>query len=89
MIKKTPDTNIKKAIVDMASSLSGVFKKYARQTREKAWKDLTGSTGQREVGKLLQDPSRSINTFQKLSFREWFDAEDKEIQRPGSERAAQ
>jgi hypothetical protein len=73
MTKKTPDTNIKKAIVDMASSLSGVFKKYARQTREKAWKDLTGSTGQREVQKLLQDPSRPINTFQKLSFREWLD----------------
>lgn len=84
--KQDFNTNIKKAIVDMASGLAGVFRKYARPTREKAWKDLTGTAGQREMQKLLQDPHRSINMFQRLSFREWFDGEDKEIQRPNSER---
>jgi hypothetical protein len=70
-MKPSIDTNTKKAIIDMASSLAGVFKKYTRSTREKAWKDLTGSEGQHQMKKILQDPSRSLNTFQKLSFREW------------------
>jgi hypothetical protein len=71
-------SDIKNAIVDMASSLAGVFKKYTRSTREKAWKDLTDHRGQVEIKKILQDPSRPINTFQKLSFREWLDDDQRE-----------
>lgn len=64
-------SNPRDAVVDMASSLAGVFKKYSRQTREKAWKHLSGPAGHLEIEKLLLDPKRPLNTFQKLTFKEW------------------
>lgn len=60
-------TNLKNAIVDIAKSLESVFKKYSRQTRSKAWERLTGKEGEREVRKIINDPTRPINTFQKLA----------------------
>jgi hypothetical protein len=67
-------TNLRNAIVDLAKGLESVFKKYSRQTRNKAWKRLTSKEGQKEVEKILNDPGRPINTFQKLateSFKVW------------------
>lgn len=74
-------TNLKDAIVDIAKSLESVFKKYSRQTRSKAWNKITSKEGEKEVSKIINDPSRPINTFQKLatkneSFKNWL--EDKE-----------
>lgn len=60
-------TNLKSAIVDLARSLEVVFKKYSRQTRSKAWEKITGKDGEREVKKIINDPLRPINTFQKLA----------------------
>lgn len=71
MTNKGVDTNRQKAIVDMASTLAKVFKKYSRSNREKAWADLTDDKGQKEMKKILQDPDRSLNGFPKLAFREW------------------
>lgn len=76
---KSNDTNLRKAIVDIAKELESIFKKYSRQTRTKAWERLTSKEGEREVRKILNDPARPINTFQKLAtknevvagFREW------------------
>lgn len=71
---KSNQTNLKNAIVDLAKSLEGVFKKYSRSTREKAWERVTSKRGEAEVKKILLDPKRQINTFQKLateSFSEW------------------
>jgi len=77
---KSNDTNLRKAIVDIAKELETVFKKYSRQTRTKAWERLTSKEGEKEVRKILNDPARPINTFQKLAtnevvvgFREWID----------------
>jgi hypothetical protein len=64
---KKNDTNVKDAIVDMAKGLSSVFKKYTKNTREKAWKKLTSKDGEKEIKKILVDPSRQVNTFQKLA----------------------
>lgn len=69
-------TNLKNAIVDIAKSLGSVFKKYSRSTREKAWERVTSKEGEREVKKVLLDPKRQVNTFQKLatkneSFLSW------------------
>ncbi len=60
-------TNLKNAIVDIAKSLESVFKKYSRQTRSKAWEKVTGKDGEKEMKKIINDPSRPINTFQKLA----------------------
>jgi hypothetical protein len=60
-------TNLRKAIVDIAKSLESVFKKYSRQTRTKAWEKISSKKGEEEIKKILNDPSRQINMFQKLS----------------------
>jgi len=70
-------TNLRNAIVDLAKGLENVFKKYSRQTRNKAWKRITSKEGQKEVDKILNDPDRPINTFQKLateSFKVWLES---------------
>ena len=78
MASRKNQTNLKDAIVDLAKGLEVVFKKYSKGTREKAWERLTGKDGQKEVKKILIDPTRQINTFQKLankneSFSEWME----------------
>lgn len=82
MKEKSNQTNLKNAIVDIAKSLESVFKKYSRQTRAKAWNKITSKEGEKEVKKILNDPSRQTNTFQKLAtqneskgLRVWLDDE--------------
>lgn len=65
------DSSRQKAVIDMASGLAKIFKKYTRNTRELAWHDLHQPDGQREMKKLLQNPDRSLNGFPKLAFKEW------------------
>jgi hypothetical protein len=69
------NTNAMRAIVDMAQALAGTFKKYSISTRQKAWKSLSSSKGDKEVAKLIRNPNRSINTFQRLAFKEWVDSD--------------
>lgn len=68
--------------MDIAKSLEAIFKKYSRQTRVKAWDKITSKEGEKEVKKILNDPTRQINTFQKLatkneSFKEWLSLGEK------------
>ena len=69
-IQESTGTNLKDAIVDIAKSLESVFKKHSRQTRIKAWEKITSKDGEMEVKKILNDPKRPINTFQKLASKE-------------------
>lgn len=74
-------TNLKNAIVDIVKNLENIFKKYSRQTRSKAWDKITSKQGEKEISKILNDPSRPINTFQKLateskSFADWVKTRD-------------
>lgn len=74
MEKKNGKTNLKDAIVDLAKGMEVVFRKYSKSTRTKAWERLTGKRGEEEVRKILVDPHRQVNTFQKLaneSFSSW------------------
>lgn len=75
-MSKNSQSNLKDAIVDIAKSLETVFKKYTRSTRNKAWERITSKKGETEVKKILLDPRRQVNTFQKLandSFSEWLE----------------
>lgn len=72
--KKPPqkfDTNLQKAILDIASNLEKSFRKFSKSTREKAWQRLTSADGEKQVKKILVDPNRQLNTFQQLAFKEW------------------
>jgi hypothetical protein len=40
--------NAKKAAVDIAKAVAGVFKKYSRNTREAAWAGLNSKEGQKK-----------------------------------------
>ena len=74
--KKPPqkfDTNLQKAILDIASNLEKSFRKFSKSTREKAWQRLTSADGEKQVKKILVDPNRQLNTFQQLAFKEWLD----------------
>jgi hypothetical protein len=78
--------NVKDAVVDIVKSLETVFKKYSRHTRTKAWDKLTGKQGDREMRKILNDPSRPVNTFQKLveekgfmGFSKWMESKKRRL----------
>lgn len=78
MKEKTNNTNLKDAVVDIAKALESVFKKYSKSTREKAWARITSKDGEKEIKKIIVDPNRQVNTFQKLatkneSFSAWLD----------------
>jgi hypothetical protein len=79
-------TNLKDAIMDLARGIESVFRKYSRSTREKAWTKITGKDGEREIKKIMVDPTRQLSTFAKLvtqkesvaatsSIRMWLDDE--------------
>ena len=66
-MEKKSNTNLQNAIVDIAKSLETVFKKYTKNTRTKAWEKITSKNGEKEIKKILNDPGRQPNTFQKLA----------------------
>jgi hypothetical protein len=66
-MEKKSNTSVKDAIVEIAKSLENVFKKYTKNTRTKAWEKITSKDGEKEIKKILNDPSRQTNTFQKLA----------------------
>lgn len=69
--KQKFDTNIQKAVLDIAGSLEKSFRKFSKNTRDKAWDRITSPDGEKEIKKIIQDPNRQLNTFQKLAFKEW------------------
>jgi len=66
-----PSSDNRQAVVDMATALRNVYKKYNRETRRKAWRALTSKKGQEEMAKLINQTTRPVSHFRSLSFREW------------------
>lgn len=69
------DTNVQQAILDIASNLTKSFKKFSKSTREKAWKRLTSPDGEKQIKKIIIDPSRQLSTFPQLAFKEWMESQ--------------
>lgn len=59
-------SNLKDAIMDLARGIESVFRKYTKTTRERAWERITSKDGEREVRKILLDPTRQLSPFGKL-----------------------
>ena len=70
--------NPRQATLELARSIRDVFKGLSIQTRRKAWRAITSDRGDKEVKKLIVTPNRSLNTFQRLSFREWIDINEED-----------
>lgn len=60
-------TNLRDAIMDLARGIESVFRKYTKNTRDKAWDKITGKDGEREIRKILLDPNRQLSPFGKLA----------------------
>lgn len=60
-------TNLKDAIMDLARGIESAFKKYTKNTRERAWQKITSRDGEREIKKILVDPNRQLSPFAKLA----------------------
>ena len=69
------DSNLQKAIMDIAGNLEKSFRKFTKSTREKAWQRITNAEGEKEVKKIIQDPNRQLSIFAKLTFKEWLQNE--------------
>jgi len=70
------DSSKKQAVVDIAKALRDVFKGYTRHARGDAWKKILEPDTKREIEKLVQDPYRPLNMFQRITFKEWIDQEE-------------
>jgi hypothetical protein len=60
-------SSLKDAIMDIARSLETAFKKYTRQTRTKAWGKITSREGEKDMERILKDPSLTVSPFGKLA----------------------
>lgn len=60
-------TNLKDAIMDLARGIESTFRKYTKNTREKAWDKITSKDGEREIRKIIVDPNRQLSPFAKLA----------------------
>ena len=63
---ESKDTNKLTCLMDIAKELQKVFKKYAKPTREDAWKKLTSEKGDKMVQGLIKTPDKSLSPFRTL-----------------------
>jgi len=61
------NSSLKNAIMDLARGLETVFKKYTRSTRNKAWEKMISKEGEKQVARILRDPSLTVAPFGKLA----------------------
>ncbi len=60
------------ALSNIFSSLKGVFQRYDRSTRKKAWNATQTAKGKQEINQLLDSPNRPVTGLPKLlKFKEW------------------
>ena len=79
MAKQKSGSNPKTALLDMAGELKKVFHKYAKTTRIQAWDKLTHGDGAKQMQYLLQHPDHSLNTFHRITFRDWVERREHEL----------
>lgn len=69
-------SNTRKAVVDIADAVKGVFKNYTMNSRRRAWKAITSDKGDEEIERLVKLPSRPTTKFRFLNFAEWLNQEE-------------
>jgi hypothetical protein len=68
-------TDAREALADMLSCLKGVFGRYSRTARQRAWDGLQSAAGKSQVKKLLNSPgSPVVGVPRLLDFNEWLEA---------------
>ena len=65
-------TDQRKTVEALLQAIQSIFKKSTRGARERAWNSLTSSKGRSEMGKMINNPERSLSLYRDLvSFKEW------------------
>ena len=73
MARQKSDSTPKAALLDMAAELKKVFHRHSKSARTRAWEKLTHGDGEKQMKYLLVHPDHSLNTFHRISFKEWLD----------------
>ena len=61
----------RKIVKSLLSSLQQIFKNSTRQARERAWNKISSDRGKAEVRRLINNPSMTLNHFDDfLTFKE-------------------
>jgi hypothetical protein len=63
------------AVQDLIDAIRGVFSKYTRETRSKAWHDgIESTSGKAAIQKLIKNPKVPIvGAYRFLKFKEWIE----------------
>jgi len=69
-------TDSRPAVQDLLDSIRGVFSKYTRETRSKAWHDgIESTSGKNAIQKLIKNPKVPIvGAYRFLKFKEWLES---------------
>lgn len=67
------NTDARPAVQDLLNAIRGVFAKYTRSTREKAWDNgIQSADGRKAIDKLIKNPKVPIvGAYRFLKFKEW------------------
>lgn len=67
-------TDSRDAISALFAGIQGVFKKYDRVARKRAWDAVISSRGKEQISKIMNSPSYQLTGLAKLaSFKEWLE----------------
>lgn len=67
------NSDARRAVDDLIRAMDGVFKRYGRPARSKAWNAVQSSAGKQQIQKLIDSPGRVINnTSRLLGFKDWY-----------------
>lgn len=68
-------TDSRPAVQDLIDAIRGVFSKYTRETRSKAWHDgIQSTSGKNAIDKMIKNPKVPITgTSRFLKFKEWLE----------------
>jgi hypothetical protein len=54
------------AVMEIATALQKVFKKFSLDSRKTAWNKLTSKKGEKLIHELIRTPSQSLSPFRAL-----------------------
>lgn len=63
----------RKAINDIVDVMKGIFKRYSRTARRRAWRSVTSNAGEKVIQRIINNPGVSTPGLDRLAFKEWLE----------------
>lgn len=67
------NSDARDATRDVIEVLKGIFKRYSRTARRKAWERVTSKSGEGIVRKIINNPGVPTPGLDRLAFKEWLE----------------